>query len=226
MSRPTLVLVPLLLLASKVAFGQVELTPVDPPTKTQPQKEDSLSYQPEPALKLHWLLGWNMSLGTFDTFDFASDYSFRGASIEARYTVAPSYDLGISVAVHNLSEKETDQTITNDVATANGTIIRTINFVPILLKGIWSTEPPFLKGGLFWAGTGIGAVYIEQRRELGTLFRLDDDSWHFGISPELGFAIPLNDPVKLFTSTAWNFAIESGSIDTQSYLNFNIGLYL
>lgn len=68
----------------------------------------------------------------------------------------------------------------------------------------------------------MGTYYIERRLDIG-LFSISRDSWHFGLAPELGASLPIGRKTHAFFSTAWNFAFESGSISTQSYVNFNVG---
>jgi hypothetical protein len=174
---------------------------------------------------VHFLISWNMAIGTFDTFDFASNYSFRGTAIEARFDVAPPISLGLSLGLQVLDEKEMDQVVTNGPATASGTAIRTVNFVPLLLKTVYERELGFADGSFLWGSAGIGAVYIQRRSELGLFFN-EEDSWHFGLVPEVGIAFPITERTRFFSAVAWNFAFESGAIETQSYLNFNLGLFL
>jgi outer membrane receptor protein involved in Fe transport len=215
-----------LLAASTPAWAQVEMTEVPAPGTEAPAatpSPESMKSAPRPWQPgLAWLIGWNMSLGTFDTFTFASNYSFRGVSLEARYELKPNLALGVSGAWHVLEEREEDVTATQGPRTVTGTQIRTLNFVPILARATY-TLPDFLGDGTeLWGALGLGTYYIEKQLEVG-LFGNRDTSWHFGIAPEIGAAAEIGVDYSIFVSTAWNFAFESGPTSTQSYVNFNIG---
>lgn len=209
------------LLSSAPAWAQTRLSEVDPPDERL-DSPGARSASPPFERGLDWLLGWNMSVGTFDTFDFASNYSFRGGALEARYRLRPDLAVGVSAAWHVLDEREVDVTATRGRITVTGTQIRTLNFVPLLARATYGLPDLLGEGTEVWGTLGLGAYYIEKQLEVG-LFSERDTSWHFGLAPELGASVRVQEDVAVFVSTAWNFVFESGPTSDQSYLNFNVG---
>ncbi len=208
-----------------VASAQVQTSTVPAPAMAEDaQRANAKPKDSEFKPGLGWLIAWNMSLGVGDTFDFASNYSFRGVSLEARYALVPKLSIGIRGAWHVLDEKEDDVTATRGTATVTGTQIRTVNFVPILATFTYTLRDLLMLDSQLWFSLGVGTYYIERELVVG-LFSNRDTQWHFGLAPEIGLGLPVSRQMLVFTSVVFNVALESDTIGTQSYFNFNIGFF-
>ena len=62
----------------------------------------------------------------------------------------------------------------------------------------------------FFAGAGVGTYYVIQRFDVG-VFAFEEDNWHFGLYPELGVQIPLQQDSNLFVSGRYNLRFFGGS---------------
>jgi hypothetical protein len=74
-----------------------------------------------------------------------------------------------------------------------------------------------------YVAANVGAYIIEQRLDIG-LYSIHETNLHFGLGPEAGIAIPLQEHLAAFLNSRYNYAFSAGSVDDQSYVSFGIGV--
>lgn len=175
-----------------------------------------------------WGITYNMSAtsslpGTSDADgDFVEDFSFRGIGLEARYVPqrGGSLSYGFSASWNVLTEK-TDEVVNLPGGDLSGTQLRYVNAIPLLLNlhtylGSAGGIRPYL-------GLNAGTWYIERRADVSVV-SIEDDNWHLGWAPEIGFVIPMGSPeVGLIANARYNWAFSAGGSGDQTYWGFNLG---
>lgn len=156
------------------------------------------------------------------TYDFAGNFSGRGISLEFRYMVTENSSVGVRGSWHVFSSKE-HTTATQGGVTLTSTQLRSINVFPAALVYDYYFKPIGKRKVVPYAGLGVGPYYAERVADV-SFFYLQDDAWHFGITPELGVMIPFKTTV-LTLNTRFNYLFES-STSEEGYFNFNVGLDL
>jgi outer membrane protein W len=79
------------------------------------------------------------------------------------------------------------------------------------------------EGGLKpYLGLGIGTIYDLRNTNMG-LWTIEQDNWHFLLSPEAGLVFPVGPDVGLKLSAKYDYAFKTSSAGSFSNLNFNIG---
>ena len=163
--------------------------------------------------------------------EFTNKTSFVGFGIDQRKFIDASNSVGFSLGWQIFDEKlETPINVyleNNISGTISGVQLRTVNSFPILIS-----LHHYLGGrkeSRTMIGFSAGMYYITQRLDIG-IFRFQSNNWHFGISPELGFMIPLEDyNTHLVLVGKYHYAFDSGTSaggrenNFYSYWNLTIG---
>lgn len=161
----------------------------------------------------------SMPLG--DTKDFAGSFSWLGLSLEGRKIVRPDASVGFFFSWHEM-DKETDEVTNVDEGTdVQAAQKRYINSFPMMVTGHYyfgqrGRPRPFV-------GLGVGAYLIERRVDVGGLFYVDEDKWHFGLAPEIGVAWPAGWQAAGIISVRFNWASPGGDSE-EMYMNFRVGM--
>jgi len=166
-------------------------------------------------------LTWSMASPMQNSKDFVSDYSFRGLGLEWRQ-LSGTTSFGLALNWNAMNE-ESFRTSTADQADLTGTQFRYINAYSILLSGHKylgeaGGPRPFI-------GVKTGTYYIDRRTDVG-LWRISDNSWHFGVAPELGFTVPMAGNLQyesFYTTVRYNYALAAGDVPYQSWLSVDVG---
>jgi outer membrane protein W len=168
------------------------------------------------------MVAYNTAVGLSDTHDFAPDFSFLGFSFDWRARVTENFWPGVSLAWQALYGKE-QKTLQYRDTTFTGTIATSLNVFPMLATGnyYFLTDP---RSARPYGGLGVGAYAVERRLDVG-YWTITDTSWHFGLAPELGVALPLGRK-QLVVSTKFNYGFASDRWDPLMYMNFNVGVEL
>ncbi len=172
---------------------------------------------------------YQISFPTSNTKDFTNDVSFRGIGVEGRKMVMQNTSVGVSFdwnvfhteinEILNLEEL-TDGEITGDVS--GGAQNRITNAFPMLVTVHQYFGEEGGKATPF-VGLGVGTYLIKRRFEIG-VFGFDDNTWHFGLAPELGFGIKTGWNSFFYSTARYNYAFASGGVDAQSYFGIKIGV--
>lgn len=165
-------------------------------------------------------LTYNMGLTVGETNDYISKYSFRGFGMEGRAFVTDNISLGGSFSWNVFFEEKLNETVTQGSETVTADQFRYINAYPLNFIAHYYFGQ-YDVGARFHAGLGVGAHKINRRTEF-SVYALEHNYWHFGMTPEVGVLIPMNYRSNLLLSVKYNYAFEAKSV-AYGYLGFNIG---
>ncbi|MCF6270249.1 MAG: hypothetical protein L3J41_11095 [Melioribacteraceae bacterium] len=176
------------------------------------------------------VVSYSTALGTGNTGDFISDFSYKGFQFEGRTFTNRNWTFGgtfgwniFDTQVSKLIHLERDDKISD----IQGTQVRYINSFPIMANGHYyfmkRKDPirPFV-------GMNVGLYYITQRFQLG-VYEANESNWHFGFAPEAGLLIRVGD-MAIMANAKYNYALTAGkplgggTDNSHAYLSFNIGL--
>ncbi len=172
------------------------------------------------------VLTYNTALPTGNTGDFISEYSWRGFAIEGRRFVQKNLSIGINLG-WNIFDEKNGETIHLDNGAVSGTQIRYLNSFPIMVNAhYYFGNRRSFRGFL---GLNVGTYAINQRFDIG-IWTVNNNNWHFGVAPEIGFIIPAGRQTSVIFSVKYNYAFSSGTplnggdSNDHSYIGFNLGL--
>ncbi len=168
-------------------------------------------------------ISWSSAIGTGNTSDFVSGFQARGISLEYRGRVNTNFLWGVNVGYNVLAEGG-DETLFFDHSQVNGVWGRTINTVPVYLAAYYEFGPYNARSGRFYVAMNAGTAWLEQRTALA-LYTVEQDNWHVAFAPEVGYHLPWDSFVG-HVSMRWNYMLEAGDIDSQSWIEFRIGFGL
>ena len=172
------------------------------------------------------VLSYNTALATGNTGDFVSNFSWRGFAIEGRRFVQKNISVGINFG-WNIFDEKNGETIQLENGAVSGTQIRYLNSFPIMVNAhYYFGNKRNFRGFL---GLNVGTYAINQRFDIG-IWTINNDNWHFGVAPEIGFIIPAGRQTSVIFSVKYNYAFSAGTSlmgkdsNDHSYIGFNLGL--
>ena len=168
-------------------------------------------------------ISWSSAIGTGNTSDFVSGFQARGVNLEYRGRVNSNFLWGVNVG-YNVLSKGGDETLFLDHAQVTGVYGRTINTVPIYLAAYYEFGPYQARSGRLYVAMNAGTAWLEQRTNLA-LYTIEQDNWHLGFAPEIGYHLPWDSFVG-HISMRWNYMLEAGDTDAQSWVEFRVGFGL
>ena len=169
---------------------------------------------------------YNISLPDQDMSNFIDETSWLGVGFDGRWFVNPDLPVTLGLSLGwQVFDTEQSGTIVFESGALTGNQNRYVNSFPMMLTGHYY----FGDKDRLWmfAGLGVGTYYIMQRFEVG-VFAVEANNWHFGLYPELGVQIPLQE-ADLFVSGRYNMALAAGESLTgdakeYDYWGINIGV--
>jgi len=169
-----------------------------------------------------WNVTYDVSVPMGDTKDFIGETSFRGYSIDGRAFINGNVTLGGSWTWNIFHSTEQDITTEIGNITVTGNHYNYGNYMPIM----FNTHYYFgTDGGIRpFIGTGIGTIWKEERKNIGTYNVIFDNAWQFGFTPEIGAFIPVGTGAMFFVHAKYTYGISTSELSTTSYLSFGIGL--
>ena len=181
-----------------------------------------------------WGVSYNISVPVGDAKDFVGKNSFRGMTVESRRLISPNLSVGGSVGWHVFHQKledftapldftfELDDVERNATGAITGDQFRYLNAMPIMANVHYYMGDPRLPGLSFYGGIGVGTTVVQRRLELG-VFAIDNTTWHFTVSPEVGVMKSLKSFYRIIAGTRYVQTVSSSDVQN-SYLNFQIGI--
>ena len=155
--------------------------------------------------------------------DFINQMSWRGVSIENRWSVKPQISVGFLLGWQVFAQRFDNYTqeLNNGNAAINGNQIRTINTFPI--QG--TVHYTFVKNLdiLPWVGMGIGTAHSNQVLQVG-LYEDQRKFMSFSLTPQAGIDLPINKVTAVSFSTRYNFFLHSNQPFNYSFMVFSIGI--
>ncbi len=168
-------------------------------------------------------ISYGMSVPTSDTKDFTEGTSWRNGTVEILAKVRPNTAVGVSFGWNVFNDVTTTVSRIDGVGSRPldiaGTQYRYINSFPMLVTVRQFTGTP---GGMRpFFGLGVGTQLVKQRVDVGQ-WRIEDDTWHFALAPEIGAVLPMGSNAKWFVNAKYNYAAKA-SDRTASYWGINLG---
>lgn len=168
-----------------------------------------------------YTLNYNMSFGLGETGDYISKPSFRGLSFDGRGFLTDQISLGGYFSWTTFFEERANDIYTDGTATLTGTQYRYINAFPILLQGHYylgtdEYEPRF------YFGAGLGTYKMIQRTDIG-VWSIEENHWHFGMSPEVGLLYPVGMSSQLNINLKYHWVLGVDDSLDYSWLGVSIG---
>lgn len=166
-------------------------------------------------------MNYTMSFASGETAKYISSASFRGFTFEGRGFVSDQVSLGGLFTWTTFYEKLAGESYTQGVTTLTGTQYRYLNTYPILFQAHWysntdSYEPRFYLGG------GLGPYKIDQRTNVG-VWSVQENNWHFGMSPEVGILLPMNMNTTFNVSFRYHYVFKVKDTIDQSWFGLSVG---
>lgn len=166
---------------------------------------------------------WQISFPTGDTKEFVDETSFGGMGLDFRKVVAPNTTAGF-MAGWNIFHERRDATETINNVTVTGTQDRYINSFPIMVNahryfGERRSWRPYL-------GLNAGAIVVIRTFGVG-VYAAEEDSWDWGIAPEVGLVIPMQSGAGFLINARYNWSPThqdlAGEDEDLTYWGLNIG---
>jgi hypothetical protein len=234
------------LLISPCIFAQEEVVAVDTETEAVPATTDTAgdiaasdgaaegdyveltdqaaakqAQPPKPAYKKHVIiLMYSMGLPLGGSWDYISQYGWRGTSFEYRYRIIPQFSVGANIGWNMWDDKEKG-TWSRDNLTVTGTQIRWLDtFTLAATTHAWLTKSEVF---LPYLGTELGAYWASRYTDMGW-WAEEESGWHFGIAPEIGFIVPANRGVQFAFSVKYKYLVKTSDLPEEMFLTFNVGI--
>ena len=172
-------------------------------------------------------VSYSMGFGIGKTYDYINETSFTGFTVEGHKLIKPYFSVGIMTGWNIFSEKS-NTTINLGSASISGEQARYWNIIPIMVnaslyyKNSNSRFTPFVR-------VHAGTYYIMQRFDIG-VYTVNNDNWHFGLAPEVGFMINLSREMDILVNGKYNHAFDSGtrlsgdSNNKNTFFTINLGI--
>ncbi len=166
---------------------------------------------------------WQISFPSSDTKDFVNSTSFRGVGLDFRKVVAPATTAGF-MAGWNVFHERYQGTATMGNLTVSGTQDRYINSFPIMVNvhryfGERHGPRPYV-------GLNAGAFVVIRTFGIG-VYASEEDSWDWGIAPEVGIFIPSRSGAGIIINGRYNWSFThqnlAGQDEDLTYWGLNIG---
>lgn len=169
-------------------------------------------------------INYTMSMAVGETGEYISSPSFRGLSFEGGEFISDNVSIGGVITWSVFFEKSTNESFTEDNMTITGTQYRYLNVFPILFQAHYYINSDDDKPSVYMGG-GAGAYRMVKRTSLG-IWQSEQNSWHFGISPEVGILIPLGISTDLNIGMKYHYVIKTSETTDFSWFGLNVGIAL
>lgn len=170
----------------------------------------------------HWEIQWNISVPTGDFENFINESSVRGIQFGGTYHFETNVTLGGSVGYGAFFKKTGRMTVDYNNNTITAIHFRDLYSYYFMAEAGYAYQTDFIITP--YGRIGIGAYYTEMVAQIGLLY-WTDESWNFGLRPEIGALIALpNSGVGFIVNAKYNAAINySENLDNLNYFTFGIG---
>jgi len=169
-----------------------------------------------------WNITYDMSVPLGSTNDFISKTSFRGFGIDGRGFINQNVTLGGSWDWNVFYSWQENLTTTENNVTVTGNNYNYGNYMPIM----FNTHYYFGEDGGIrpYIGTGVGTIWKEERKDVGSFNVMLDNNWQFGFTPEVGIFIPVASSSLLFVRAKYVYGVKTSQVRATSYLSFGVGI--
>lgn len=167
--------------------------------------------------KVSWEIGFPM--GELKDFLHNEDISLGGISFDYRKAIKDNWTVGGSGAwsFFNGSSRED---FVDGTTTVSGLRQFYVNSLPFMVNTHYYLD--LGTSSQFYFGTGVGGVWTMQRTDIGSFFT-DNDNFHFGVVPEIGFNIPVSFSSNINVAAKYNVAFKTSKSINYSYFTLGVG---
>ncbi len=161
--------------------------------------------------------------------DFLSNPGFWAGSFQIKSFVKNNLSIGVEMGLNVVSDEEENGTTELSNGTLSGPQARYLNYTPVFATLGYHFNKTLRSKTIPYIQANVGAYYIWQRLQVGANI-IDNDNWHFGLSPEVGVIFNLGSNVGLTINGRYNYAFSSGEPlgkadnNAYSFFNANIGI--
>lgn len=169
----------------------------------------------------YWNLTYDISIPMGATKQLVDKTSFRGFGIDGRGFINQNVTLGGSWSWNVFYEKRDNEYYSIDTRTIHGNQYRYSNAMPFMFTShYYFGEDAGIRP---YFGTGAGTIWKEERVNIGT-YSVTDNSWQFGVTPEVGVYLPVGTTAFIFLNAKYTYGVKTSKLEPTSYLNIGIGL--
>ncbi|MCT4672067.1 MAG: outer membrane beta-barrel protein [Prolixibacteraceae bacterium] len=191
--------------------------------KAQEIYVDQTPSQEEKTIEHLFMLNYNMGFSTGEIKDFTKTSSFRGTSFEYRYLLKPQFSIGFSMDYQNFYDAKGNETMDYNDITLTGNTFNWVYTSSVMATTHYYLTNPAESILTPYMGIGIGGVYTNYEKTLGGIdFR--GDSWQFGLAPEVGVLVKINDHLSFNAAARYNFTFENNEMNSQKYWSIKTGI--
>ncbi|MCB2222456.1 MAG: hypothetical protein KQI35_18885 [Bacteroidetes bacterium] len=165
---------------------------------------------------------YTVSFGSGETADYIQSPSFRGITFEGRGFITDQVSLGGLFTWTTFYEELAGATFTYESAALTGTQYRYINAYPLLFQAHYYLGTDDLEPRAYLGG-GFGAYKINQRTNMG-VWSVEENNWHFGLSPEVGILLPVSFDTYLNVSFRYHYVFKAKETIDHSWFGLSLGL--
>ncbi len=152
--------------------------------------------------------------------EHTSQVSGRGMALEYQKYIKSNISVGLNFGYSVFYEKMPYGSYTSGTATLTGTQYRYNNLFPMSVVGQYHLNT---SGSLRpYFGLGIGTIYDIRNTDMG-LWTVEQNNWHFLLSPEAGISYKLSGQTALKLNAKYDNAFKIEKAGAFANLNFNIG---
>ncbi len=168
-----------------------------------------------------YTLDYTMGFGTGSMGEYIGKASFRGLTFEGRGFVSDNVSVGALFSWATFYEARENETIVQDYTTLFGNQYRYINVYPMLAQVhyYFGIDPHKTR---VYLGGGIGTYSVNKETQIG-VWALEENKWHFGVSPEVGVLLPIAYATMINISLRYNYAVKTKNAPDYSWLGLSIG---
>lgn len=166
--------------------------------------------------KVNWEIGFPM--GELKDFLHNEDISLGGFSFDYRKMIKDNWTVGGSGSwsFFNGSSRED---VVDGTTTVSGLRQFYFNSLPFMVNTHYYKD---IGSSQVYIGTGVGGVWTLQRTDIGSFFT-DNDNFHFGVTPEIGFNIPVSFTSNININAKYNMAFKTNKSIDYTYLTVGVG---
>ena len=170
----------------------------------------------------HWEIQWNIAVPTGDFEQFINESSVRGMEFGGNYHFETGVTLGGAIGYQAFFKKTGKLTVEYQNNTITAVHFRDLYSYFIMAEAGYAYQSDFIMTP--YARIGIGAYYTEMVTQVGLLY-WRDESWNFGLRPEIGTLITIpNSGVGFIVNVKYNAAINyTQNLDNLNYFTFGVG---
>ena len=166
---------------------------------------------------------WDISKPMSPMNDFVGNTSLSGFNIDYKHCYQHNIIIGGRTGLDHFYENRLTvikEGIDNTISLSYTK--NTINAVPIMFVTDYMVKSEKF---IPYVGVGIGVYYIGSKIVTDNVTTQNNNSFHFGVSPEIGITIPsILSNFGFNFNTKYNYAFGTSKVSSYSWFNFSIGL--